>query len=98
MQRVCMDNISVNGMGIFAYKLFDRGLRIKPGSKVQLEFQLSPSHKNMLVKGTIVYINSIDRHSTTIGVRLFPTARKSRLLNEYIAPRKQEILEELNQA
>jgi hypothetical protein len=97
-QRVCMDNISVNGMGIFAYKLFDRGLRIKPGSKVQLEFQLSPGHKNMLVKGTIVYINSIDRHSTTIGIQLFPSARKSRMLNEYIAPRKQEILEELNQA
>ena len=97
-QRACIDNISANGIGIFAFKMFERGMRIRPGSNVQLKFQLSPDHKDMVLKGTVVYINPMDRYSTTIGIRFFPTARASRLLNEYITPRKQEILEELNQA
>ncbi len=96
--RACVDNISVNGMGILAFKIFERGLSIQPGSKVQLEFQLSSDHIDMALKGTIVYINTIDGYLATIGVRLFPTALESRLLKKYIAPRKQEIMDELNQA
>jgi hypothetical protein len=49
------------------------------------------------MKGTIIYINTIDRYLTKIGIRLFPMARESRLLSEYISARKQEIMEELNQ-
>jgi hypothetical protein len=96
--RACMDNISVNGMGVLAYKIFERGMSIQPGSKAQLEFQLSPDQISMALKGTIIYINKIGRYLTKIGIRLFPTVRESRLLKEYIAPRKQEILEELDQA
>lgn len=96
--RACIDNISVNGMGILAFKIFERGVRIQPGSKVQLEFQLSPDQIYMALKGTIIYINTIGRYLTKIGIRLFPKARESRVLKEFIAPRKQEILEELNQA
>ena len=96
--RACMDNISANGMGILAFKIFERGMRIQPSSKVQLEFQLPPDHIYMNLKGTIIYINTIGKYLTKIGIRLFPGVRESRLLNEYIAPRRQEILEELNQA
>ena len=96
--RECMDNISVNGMGILAFKIFERGIRIQPGSNVRLDFKLSPDHKYMALKGAIIYVNTIGRYLTTIGIRLFPTAKESRLLENYIAPRKQEILEELNQA
>jgi PilZ domain len=96
--RECMQNISVNGMGILAFKIFEKGMKIQPGSKIQLEFQLSPDYKYTGLTGTIIYLNTIDRYLTTIGIKLFPTARESRLLEKYIAPRKQEILEELNQA
>jgi hypothetical protein len=96
--RECIENISVNGMGILAFKIFERRMQIQPGSKVQLEFQLSPDHKYSGLSGKIIYINTIDRYLTTIGIQLFPTARESRLLEKYIAPREQEILEELNQA
>jgi hypothetical protein len=96
--RECIENISVNGMGILAFKFLERGMRIQPGSKIQLEFQLSPDHKYTGLKGTVIYINSIDSYLTTIGIQLFPNIRESRLLEKYIAPRKQEILEELNQA
>ena len=97
-QRACMENISANGMGILAFKIFEKGMRIQPGSKVQVEFKLPPDKNYMALKGTIIYINTIGGFITTIGMRLFPTPQESRLLKEYIAPRKQDILEELNQA
>lgn len=96
--RECIENISVNGMGILAFKFLEKGMRIQPGSKIQLEFQLSPDHNYTSLKGTVIYINSLDSYLTTIGIQLFPTIRESRLLEKYINPRKQEILEELNQA
>jgi hypothetical protein len=96
--RECIQNISVNGMGILAFKIFEKGMRIQPGSKVQLEFQLSPDNKYTGLAGKVIYINSIDRCLTTIGIQLFPTSRESRLFGKYIAPRAQEILDELSQA
>jgi len=95
--RECMENISANGMRILAYKIFESGMRIQPGSNVHLDFQLSPDRKFTALKGTIIYINTIGRY-TTLGIRLFPTAKESRMLEKHIAPRKQEILEELKQA
>ena len=96
--RACVENLSINGMGILAFKMFERGMRIQPGSKVQLEFQLSRNQVNMALKGMIIYINNIDQYLTTIGIQLFPTGVEARLLKEYITPRKQEIFEELNKA
>jgi hypothetical protein len=95
--RECMENISVNGMGILAFKFLEKGMTIQPGSKIQLEFQLSPDHKYSALKGSVIYINSLDSFLTTIGIQLFPSIRESRLLEKYVNPRKQEILEELNQ-
>jgi len=95
--RAYMENISVNGMRILGCKIFESGMRIQPGSTVHLDFQLSPGHNYTAIKGTIIYLNAIGRY-TTIGIRLFPTAKVSRLLEKHIAPRKQEILEELKQA
>jgi len=96
--RACIENISVNGMGVLAYKLLEKGMKIQPGSNVQLEFQLSPAHEFTDLKGTIVYINTIGRFSSTIGIRLFPKAKEARSLEKFIAQRKQEILVELHQA
>jgi len=43
-------------------------------------------------------LNKIGRFSATIGIQLYPNAKEARLLEKYIAYRKQEILAELNQA
>jgi hypothetical protein len=96
--RVFMKNISVNGMGILAFKILGSGKKIQPGSHVRLDFQLSPEHKYTALKGKVIYIKPINRSSANLGIQLFPTAKESRLLDNYIEPRKQEILEELNQA
>ena len=96
--RACIANISVDGMGLFAYKLLEHGLRLQPGSEVQLNFELPPDRKYSALKGEIIYINPIGSFTAAIGIRLLPKAKQSRLLGEYVALRKQEIMEELNRA
>ncbi len=95
--RACMENISVDGLGLLAYKLFEKGMKIRPGSIIRLDFQLSPGQKFSALRGRIIYINTIDRYSPTMGIRLFPKVKEVRVLEKYVARRKQEILEELNQ-
>jgi len=96
--RTCLENISVDGMGLLAYKLIEKGMEIQPGSNVQLDFRLPPDHQYTALKGTIVYLNPIGRFLARIGIRLFPKAKETRLLEKYIAQRKQEILVELDRA
>ena len=96
--RACIDNISVDGIGVFAHNLSERGLKLQPGSNIHLDFQLSPDHKYSGLKGIIVYLNTTGQFSAIMGVRLFPKVKEARLLERYIARRKQEILGELNQA
>ena len=96
--RACMKNVSIDGMGVLAFEILERGMRIQPGSNVQLDFELPPDHKYTALKGTIMYLNTTVRFSITIGIRLFPKAKEARFLEKYVLLRKQEILEELNQA
>ncbi len=93
-----MDNISVNGMGILAYKLFESGKKIQPSSKIKLDFQLPPDYKFVSVKGTIVYLYEMDSVLTKIGIQLHTNVKEARFLEEYIVQRKKEIMEELNQS
>jgi hypothetical protein len=95
--RPYVENISIGGMGIMAFKIFESGMRIQPGSNVQLDFQLSPDCSFSALKGAVVYVNTTNSSSVNIGIRLFPKVQEIRLLEKYIAQRKQEILEELNQ-
>ncbi len=96
--RACMENISVDGMRVLIFKIAEKGVRIKPGLSVRLDFQLPPDYQYKALKGKVIYINAIDEFSTAIGIRLFPKVKEAHSLGEYIDQRKQEILEELNQA
>ena len=96
--RACIENISVNGLGVLANTHFDWRMKAQPGSSIHLDFQLSPDHKYTAVKGKIIYIKAIGRTLVKIGIRLFPKIKQARLLDDYLARRKQEILGELNQA
>ena len=96
--RPYMENISIGGMGILAFKVFETGMRIQPGSKVQLDFQLSPDCNFTALKGAVIYVNTTGSFSVKIGIRLFPKAQETRLLEKYVTQRQQEIIEELNQA
>jgi hypothetical protein len=95
--RASLENISVNGMGLLAYKLFESRMNIQPGSYTQLEFQLSPEYKSMALKGRIIYSRAINNSFVKLGIHLYPKAREARSLKKYIAQRKYEIMEELDQ-
>lgn len=95
--RASIENVSLNGMGILAYKLIEKGLKIQPGSTIFLDFKLPPSYKYSGVKGTVAYLNSIGDYSVKLGIQLYPKASETQLLEKYIAHRKQEILDELDQ-
>jgi len=96
--RTSLENISVNGMGLWAYKLFESRMKIQPGSNTQLEFQLSPEYKYMALKGRIIYSRTINSLFVKLGIQLYPKAREARSLKKYIAQRKYEIMEEFDQA
>jgi hypothetical protein len=96
--RSIVRDISVDGMGVSAYKLVESGMRVRSGSTVWLDFELPPGHKFMALKGTITNINPMSNYSTAIGMRLFPKGEEARFLGQYVALRKQQIFEELDQA
>ncbi len=96
--RAPLENISVNGMGILAYKMIERGMEIEPGSKVCLDFQLPSGYRWTALRGMIVYLRSISSSLIRLGIRLYPNTREALSLQKWIARRKQEIMEELNQA
>jgi hypothetical protein len=96
--RAAMDNISVGGMGIVAYKLFNYGMEIDTGSKIKLDFELPPDYKFVSVKATIAYLNEMSSELTRIGIQLHTTVKEAHILKKYVFQRKKEILEELNQS
>jgi hypothetical protein len=95
--RASIENLSVTGMGILAYKLVEKEMKFHPGSSIVLDFQLPPNYEYTGLKGTIVYLNPIGAYSAKLGVQLHPKASEAHSLEKYIAQRKQEIFEELEQ-
>jgi len=95
--RPFVRNISVDGMGVLAYKILEKGMRIQPGSNVLLDFELPPDHQYTALKGTVIHIRAMGCYSSAIGMRFFPKAKEACSLDQYVALRQQEILEELNQ-
>lgn len=93
--RPYVRNVSVDGMGVMAYRMLEKGVQIQPGSTVHLDFELPPDHKFIAVKGTVIYLEKRGSLATAIGMRLFPKIKETRCLEKYVARRKQEIFEEL---
>ena len=96
--RAPLDNISVGGMGVLGYKLFECGMKIEPRSNIKLDFQLLPDYKFVSVKGTVVYLYEMSSVFTRIGIELHTTAKEAQYLAKYVEQRKKEIMEELNQS
>jgi hypothetical protein len=96
--RVPLENISVNGMGVLAYKIFERGATLEPGSMVRLDFRLSSGYNWADIRGKIIHLQSIDNSMARIGIRLYPNEKEARSLARYVALRKREIMEEMNRA
>lgn len=96
--RTPMDNVSANGVGLLIYKLFERGFDIQPGTNIQLDFHLPPSHAFSALKGTVVYLRAIGGSLIKTGIQLFPKTKDAYSLEKYVSHRKREIIQELELA
>jgi hypothetical protein len=94
--RVCMEDISLNGMGVFAGSDVGRLIHIQPGLTVRLEFALADFRYENL-EGRILYRQRIGQYVDKLGMRLFPNAKQRRSLEQYIARRRREILDEIGE-
>jgi hypothetical protein len=96
--RASLEDLSVKGMGLLAYKLLERGTHLQPGSHVLLDFELPNDYGWTAMRGIVVYVNQCSSSLVRIGLRLQPNDRDARSLESYVAQRKLEIVDELEQA
>jgi len=96
--RASMEDLSVNGMGLLAYKLLEKGTQFQPGSHVLLDLQLRPDYEWSALRGTVIYVDPVKCDLVRIGLRLHLNSREASSLEKYVAVRKNEIIEELELA
>jgi hypothetical protein len=92
--RVCMEDISSLGMGVFAGSEVVRQIHIQPGMGVHLEFDLFGTPFENL-EGRILYRQRVGQYVDKLGLRLFPTGKQRRILEQFITQRRREILDEI---
>ena len=93
-----MLDLSINGMGLLVGSSDDCELEFEPNSCVRTDFETSPAHKWIKLGGAIHYQLKVARSIVRLGIRLYPKVEQARQLEKYIAKRKNEIMEELDQA
>jgi hypothetical protein len=96
--RASMLDISLNGMGVLVCKSDNPELEFQVNSCVCTDFQTSPTFRWTKLGGAIHYQNTVSRSIVRLGIRLYPKLEQARQLEKYIACRKTEIIEELEQA
>jgi hypothetical protein len=95
--RAFLVDISTSGMGIMGNKTMDPFNQLKPGEKVEMEFQLNEKYHYSDLIGELVYRHKVGLHLVKFGLELLPTSFQKRSLRRYITHRVDEILEEVNQ-
>jgi hypothetical protein len=94
--RACIENLSLNGAGLLAYKVIEKGVPLEPQQHVLIEFELPTDHQRLVIRGVIANLHLLGDTLVRIGVHILPSMLKKVLLQRYIFSRKNEILEELD--
>jgi hypothetical protein len=94
--RVCMEDISTIGMGVFAGSEVGRQIHIQPGLGVHLEFDMAGIPFENL-EGRLLYRQRVGQYVDKLGLRLFPNGKQRRILDQYVTQRRREILEEIGE-
>lgn len=94
--RACIENLSLNGAGLLAYKVIEKGVPLEPQQRVLIDFELPPDHRRMVIRGVIANLHLLGDTLVRIGVHILPSILKKGLLQRYILSRKNEIQEELD--
>ena len=95
--RASMLDLSINGMGLLVGNTEDCDMEFEPNSCVQTDFETTPAHRWTKLGGAIHYQLKVARSIVRLGIRLYPKVEQARQLDNYIAKRKTEIMEELDQ-
>jgi hypothetical protein len=91
-----LENLSLAGAGLLAYKPAERGLELRPGQAVKLDFKLPQGGGHYSLPGRIANIDYPSSFLAMLGVVTFPSMEQARQLERYITHRKAEILDEIN--
>ena len=96
--RASMLDLSINGMGLLVGSSEECEMEFEPNSCVRTDFETSPGYKWTKLGGAIHYQLKVARSIVRLGIRLYPKIEQARHLENYIAKRKAEIIEQLDQA
>jgi hypothetical protein len=94
--RACIENLSLNGAGLLAYKVIEKGVPLEPQQRVLIDFELPPDHRRLVIRGVIANLHLLGDTLVRIGVHILPSLLKKGVLQRYIVSRRNEILEELD--
>jgi hypothetical protein len=94
--RATIEDLSITGMKLSAYKLFEKGLKLHSDAIGRIRFFLPDDPQEFYLKAQVVYFKSMGKMVKS-GVRIFPSPPQTIRLQRYIASRKAEILQELDQ-
>jgi hypothetical protein len=92
-----VEDISSNGMGIWASDVLSGYCQSKGSLSLRCILHEPFFNEKTNLPGSIIYMQQCQKGTVKAGIRLFLGARRTRQLEQYIAFRKKEILEELSQ-
>jgi PilZ domain. len=92
-------DFSENGIGIFAYKIREKGIKLEANSPINLDYYLPRQSKKFTMKGKVAYLQPVkSSFMVRFGVYLRPNLEQETKLQDYIRQRHLDILRELEQA
>jgi hypothetical protein len=95
--RSSLLDISINGVGLLVGNPEDYEVKFEINSSVVIDFQINPAFRWRKLGGAIQYRHYSTRSLLRLGIRLYPKEEQAHHLDRYIADRKAEIMEDLDQ-
>jgi hypothetical protein len=93
-----LENLSLIGVGLLAYKTAERGLELRVSSAVTVDFELPVMRGRISLPGRLVNVIHPGARLACLGVHTYPDMDQARVLERYVTRRKAEIVDELDSA
>jgi hypothetical protein len=93
-----LENLSISGAGVLAYKLIERGIELHAGQPIKLDFELPMIGARLSLPARLVNVQNHGERFSSLGLNTFPNVDQVRALERYITRRKVEILDELDRS
>jgi hypothetical protein len=95
--RASLLDISINGVGLLVGISEDLELEFEINCCAVIDFQINPAFRWTKLGGAIHYQQKATPSLVRLGIRIYPKVEQARQLEKYIAERKAEIMEDLDQ-